>query len=349
MAITVCPVETGSISIIERFVDGLSREAKVRNLDTCIQTCTVARIRTRIEELARSGKPPTAGKCLLLVFPSRSQAPESETLSMMADLEDLGVQFRRAYADDPLKYSIPDQLPSMLLAAGGAPHRAPMRYLGNQVWTIGVDLAHWHGKSTSVLSLSLVDGDGLLAGAWTARQRRDETASAGALQLLLKECSERMHSLVEQPHVLVLRDGRMFENEDAELYRRILNVPLSLVEFRKRRNPQVIISMPEPEALREPFTAMIPGTRTLFIGTCPPRDDRSLIRVSKITWEEDWNGLELSPQELARLLFVSSSAPGLGLHPKHLPSALYWADGIAGASDNDLRFRGMGFRRLGSD
>ena len=63
-------------------------------------------------------------------------------------------------------------------------------------------------------------------------------------------------------------------------------------------------------------------------------------RVLKIWMKHGWDGMELGPQRLVHILFAQTLTPGLGLHARTLPAPVYWADGIAGASEKDLRFRG---------
>ena len=79
----------------------------------------------------------------------------------------------------------------------------------------------------------------------------------------------------------------------------------------------------------------------MFISTTPPSRENALANIFKVTWHPKRNRLNLESSEIAEILISSSAAPGLGLHPHHLPAAIYWADGIAGASDVDLRFRGI--------
>jgi hypothetical protein len=137
----------------------------------------------------------------------------------------------------------------------------------------------------------------------------------------------------------------MFENEDSNLYGGILESDVSLFEYRKRGNPQIAWFDRSHSQIREPLAALVPGASTMFVITAPPRDERTLPSVAKVTWRSKWNGLELKPSEIANILTASSAAPGLGLHPRHLPAPIYWADGIAGANEEDLRFVGVPVNR----
>jgi hypothetical protein len=84
----------------------------------------------------------------------------------------------------------------------------------------------------------------------------------------------------------------------------------------------------------------------MFLVSAPPRLDDQLPNVLKFAWDDGMNGLQLDAASIAELVTASAAAPSLGLHPHHLPAALYWADGIASASDHDLRFRGIPVSRV---
>jgi len=238
-------------------------------------------------------------------------------------------------------------LPSILIAAGGRPHRSPTSASGRPIWTVGVDLSHQTESPVSILALTLVDPDGGLVDAWTIKQQRDETVRIESITVLLANCRKRLASCDGAPNVMVLRDGRMFENEDGNLYSEVLKTHVSLFEYRKRGNPQIAWNGVGHSLIRKPLAALVPGASTMFLVTAPSRDERTLPAVDKVTWRPEWNGLKLKPSEIANILATSAAAPGLGLHPRHLPAAIYWADGIAGANEEDLRFVGVPVNRTG--
>ena len=343
--VTVCPLESVSEMVANRFVNKLRQANSQRNVDGTVRLANVIEITQRLTDMKRSGHAVATGRCVLFILPSQHEKPRPESLSLIATLEAAGIPFRRAYADDPVDFSIPDQLPSLVIAAGGRPHRSPAQVPGAPVWTVGVDLSHPVDSPFSILALTLVDPDGGLAGAWTRKQARDETVRGEALAVMLDLCRARLASCDQSPRVMILRDGRMFENEDSGLYRRGLGAPVSLFEYRKRGNPQIVRPGGVHASPREPLAVMLPGASTMFVVTATPRTEHALPSVAKVTWRPDWNGLDLDPPAIGRLLAASATAPGLGLQPRHLPAAIYWADGIAGASDGDLRFRGVPVQR----
>lgn len=298
-------------------------------------------IRTRLAQLQESGGVPQHGRCLMFLMRPKNEPHDPETLELMRALERAGVAFRRAYSSDPFEYSAASQLPSILMAAGGRAHRACAGVNGSDIWTAGIDLGHPKGGDASRLVLTLVDPEGSLAGAWFVHQRRDETARIGSLTGLLERCSKKLLGLTSDARVMVLRDGRMFENERAHVFAPYFPQGFTLVEFRKGHNPQMVFSRPEPHLPGEPLAACVPGTSTTFITTIGPRGAAMLPPVAKIVARPEANGLRLSSSEIVEVITRSAAAPSLGPLPHHLPAAIYWADGIAGKSDTDLRFWGV--------
>lgn len=340
-SLVVCPLESVAENDANEFARRLEKVSSQRNTRTKVRIVSPGQIKKRLLHLKATGGQVAEGHCILFILPSSRQIPRAETMSLFESLATKGVPYRRAYADDPLDYSIPDQLPSLLIAAGGRPHRSPTNLDRMPVWTVGVDLGHRTDRSVSILALTLVDPDGGLVGAWTKEQPLDETAHAESVSNLLVQCRHRLASCDGSARVIVLRDGRMFENEDGNLYRATLNTDVSFFEYRKRGNPQITLLAQTDLSIRNPLAATVPGASTMFIMTAPPRDECTLPAVAKVTWRPEWNGLNLQPSEVSSVLAASAAAPGLGLHPRHLPAAIYWADGIAGASGLDLRFMGV--------
>ena len=344
--VTVCPLESVSNQTVIRFMERIEQVARKRQAILKIKKTNVEAVSRRLNEISDSGDKVREGYSVLFILPGKKQKPNHETLALFERLREQGVPFRRAYADDPLQHSIPDQLPSLLIASGGRPHRSQTLVAGKPVWTIGVDISHNPGNTASVLEMTLVDPDGSLAGAWTKEQPRDETARVESTKCLLEFCQRKLSTFETDPRIIVIRDGRMFENEDSRLYQKIMGSNLSLFEFRKRGNPQIVNLEDHQVLVAQNQAAIIPGSNTMFIHTCPSRGDRILPKVFKITWRKEWNQLKLKPAQIATLLATSAVAPGLGLHPRNLPASVYWADGIAGVSPDDLRFAGVPFVRV---
>ena len=339
--ITLCALGSCGGAVISSFKARLQSAARQRHLSLRVKQSNTHAVFQRIKNIELGGGGVRDGHCVLFILPSKDETPSADILSLFLEMERNGIPFRRAYATDPLEYSIPDQLPSLLIAAGGLPHRSPTQFSDGPIWTIGVDLSHQLDSATSSLVLTLVSPAGALVAAWLKVQPRDETVRVSSITELLTCCQAKLDEFDPELNIVVLRDGRLFENEDGSLYGEILRAKVSLFEFRKRGNPQIVRSVQNPDLPGIPIAAVLPDASTMFITATAPRDDRSLASVAKVTWRDEWNGLRLKPNDIAKLLASSAAAPGLGLHPRHLPAAIYWADGIAGASDADLRFRGV--------
>ena len=346
--VSVCPLEEVRGDVADEFMERIKRAGDGRRLSVKVTKTSERKVKESLQAIQGSDESAREGSCVLFVLPKKVQACRSETIALFRSLEEAAVPFRRAYADDPLDYSIPDQLPSLLMAAGGRSHKSPTTASGKPVWTIGIDIGHRPERQYSPVVLTLVDPDGGLVSAWSKRQPRDETLRDHTISVLLEECS-RYLSDRRDASIVILRDGRVFENENIDLYNRMLGTNISVFEYRKRGNPQMLWANDARNAVREPLAAAVPGTTTLFVITAPARNDITLASVAKVTWRDEWNGLGLKPGEIARILAASAAAPGLGLHARHVPAAIYWADGIAGASAQDLRFWGIPVEQIGGN
>lgn len=339
-AVRICPVDGVAMRSAQEFAARFERAAAARHAPMQVRVVSRDNIQERLNALADTSAPPEQGRCVLFLMPDKQQIPATDTLTLFTQMEACGVPFRRAYMTDPHTYSIPDQIPSVLMAAGGRPHSSPLCIKDDPIWMVGVDLAHFPGQPESRLVVTLIDAEGRLAGAWVRAQRRDETARWATLRPLLEACRARMQALAHDRPIVVLRDGRRFENEHEQDYRRILGKGMAFLEFRKRHNPQMLAGCDPALPVAAPAACMLPGCNTLFVSLAPPKDARTLPAIARVTWNTSHGGPHLTPEEIARLLAAAAAAPGLGLHPHHLPAPIYWADGIAGQSTSDLRFAG---------
>lgn len=278
---------------------------------------------------------------LVLVLGDRQEEIQAETKQAMAELDRHQIPWRRAHADDDQQWSIRDQIGSLVQGLGGRSYRVCDDAVGQLPWSLGLDLSHRGHNNQSVLCGALIDPHGGLARAWVHRHVRNEQINKVALRRIMREAASLVWESDPGQGLLVVRDGRLFEREDQQFYRERLGVPVTLLELRKRKNPPVLIDGHLPNTPLSAFLADVPGGGHLaFLVTLPRKHRGSFDSVLKMYWREEWDGLGLG-DSLPRILMAQSLAPGLGLHPHYLPAPLYWADGIAGASDSDLRFRGQ--------
>ena len=246
--------------------------------------------------------------------------------------------------DDPFDHSITTQLPSILQAAGGWPHRTWLADESRRLpWSIGIDLSH---NDESTLCVSLVDQYGLRQGSWCSRHSRNEEIEEKSLRRLLQLATQVVRDRDDDPRILMVRDGRLFENEDHRFYRELLGMPVSLVEWRKYGNPQLFLwTSSGPQLPGRAIWAPVPNAYCGFLVPFPKRARST--HVFKVWWDKNWDDLRLGATGIAECLVALTFTPGLGASPglrgsrRNSPAPIYWADGIAGASDSDLRFRGQ--------
>ena len=189
--VTICPLESVSDQTIAHFSRGLKQAASTRHVGLRIIKASSKSILLRLAELTESGNGARKETCLFFILPHKKQPPKSETLAMFQRLRQARIPFRRAYADDPIQYSIPDQFSSLLTASGGCPHRAPTILDRVPLWTIGIDLSHKKNSPISRLVLTLVNPEGALVDAWMTSQPRDETVSSKSIRVLLNACAKK--------------------------------------------------------------------------------------------------------------------------------------------------------------
>lgn len=335
--VTVIPLDGAGLDDAAVVASHVKRAADARQACVDVATMEVERLEGHLAGAAES-VPIHRERVMLFLLPSKVRDVTSRSLELLGRLDELGIRYRRCYVDDDVRVAIPDQLPSLLQAAGGAPHAVNVRAGIRPVWSIGIDLAHGSGASRSRLAATLVDPRGALVESWIAEQRKDETANPVQLERILFHASGLVRELGSPGEVvLVLRDGRLFENESPRTYLEALGKDTSLLEIRKGRNPQVFTKSGLPTA---PCAFLVPDSNTIFVRPAPPRTSQGMPRVLKTSWQSAWNGLSLSPADVAQVLTQLALAPALGTHRIGLPVPIYWADGLAGASERDLRFRG---------
>ena len=167
--------------------------------------------------------------------------------------------------------------------------------------------------------------------------------AAYALQNIIRAAVSHIPEDSKVNGLLIMRDGRLFEKENHSFYRQGFGLPVSLIEVRKRRNPPILTGE-FPGIPVEPMFAELPqkyDSHVAMVVTLPAAKQKQFGQVMKIHWRDKWNELSLESRDIAAVITALVHAPGLGNKEHSLPAPIYWADGIAGASENDLRFRGQ--------
>lgn len=339
--INICPIDAVPTSKTLEFSRTLAAIMKERLCNPEIHTLDLDAVWNRVDRLTETIKVPRLGSCIVFLLPNQNYIISDSVKELWRSLEMLGVPFRRAYADDPFRFSVPDQAASIIEACDGTSHISSQRLGLVDVWSIGVDIGHDRLLRESRLCTSIVDPNGQLRCAWVATQRLDETPSNTTLAELLTACKNFLIAIDTSSNIVVLRDGRLFENERVETYFEVLGQKVTLLEVRKRGNPQIVLGEQLPKISDLISAGSVEGENTLFWSPKPSGRRNALPQVFKTSWREGWNRLEASHSEIAHYLISSTTTPGLGLKPRNLPGAIYWADGIAKTSVEDLRFRGQ--------
>jgi hypothetical protein len=281
---------------------------------------------------------------LWFLISDKSQPPTPKMTAVMERCDMLGIPWRRAHASDNFQWSITDQMPSVIQAFGHHLVRVGL----NQTplpWSLGFDISQRNTFSRACAAL--VDpGGNLMKSVTLDLLDKRENLDRSSIQRLVKSALAISYRFGPEDSLLIIRDGRLFESESADDYTDIFPGSISFVEFRKYNNPPMLVDQAPPQSPTVVWLNSSPEDWTGFLVTLPQCGKNEHDRVYKIHMKSSWNGIGLSQRTLAEILATLSMAPGLGLHPKALPAPIYWADGIAGASDTDLRFRGQIVTRL---
>jgi len=343
--ISICPLDGSSNSHVQDFKRLIKKTALARSARVNVHITDPKKVLSQLDDLitGQASRIPQKGKCVLFLLPDKQREISSLSKQIFELADRARVPFRRAYSTDNFDVSIPGQFPSLLTSAGGISHTANSNVRQNRLWTLGIDKSFPRGENRSVMAITLVDPAGGLKAAWiSSHSSRDETVHLEPLEKILVKCKDRLKEMDFSGEILILRDGRRFENEMYETYPETLKATVSFLEIRKRPNVQVFNHYGPKFQVRTPCAGTISDiTTTMFLSTTSPKSGLQLPRFMKVTWRDWENELQLSAKEIAKILITSAAAPNLGQDYQHLPAAIYWADGIAGRSDSDLRFRGI--------
>ena len=341
LEIRLCADEGVGGEILTHYGQLFEDEVEKREASPTVKCVTLAGLLKRLEELD-AGKPPKRGDVpILFMLADEERSPSARLKKAWTLMDRHRLPWRRAYANDNRTWSVADQVGSLLQGAGGLPHAVRLDGDESLPWSIGVDVSH--RKTFSRTAAALITPDGRLSGAWTVDGPRKEDIPRGTLRRLLEHAARGIPEAEPASGILVVRDGRKLEPEDADDYRCDLGAPVTLVEFRKRNNPPLLLDDAGAQP-SDPVVGWVPEARNESLGFAvlsEPSDASAFAKVAKLRMKKEWDGMHLGPQGLARVLAAQTLTPGLGLRKRMLPAPIYWSDGIAGASDADLRFRGQ--------
>ena len=323
------------------YADRAKREFEKRGVKAKIRPRDLRKLEERLRELDGGDAVKRRDVPILFMLARQESPPTDRLRRVMHDLERHDLPWRRAYATDDRTWSVAEQAASLLQAAGGHSHEVVLPAGARLPWSIGIDVSR--RDKTARVAAALINPEGRLVGAWTADQPRQENIDSRVLGRLLGAAANAVPAGKRADGILVVRDGRVFESECADDYRRDLGGPVTLVELRKSNNPSLLLgknSKLPVEPMTGWFKAAVGGSLA-FLVTLPRAEEGAFGSPLKLWMRRDWDGIRLGPEGVTRVLFAQTLTPGLGLQRRRLPAPVYWADGIAGASDKDLRFRGL--------
>ena len=344
MSIVIVPEDGVASAVATDFVDRVKTSCDQHKLTTKVYMVSADKLRRRLDDLQSGSSVQSTSAPVWFLLRAKNMSPSDDVVHSMEQLDRLGLRWRRAFADDEFQWSISDQLGSIVQAAGGRTYSIQFES-GRLPWSIGLDVSHGGGtRPYSTVCAALVDPTGNLVHAWKTEQPRNEAISAVAVRKLLLAATEYARAESKDAEILVLRDGRLFDRENADFYRDRLGTRVSLVEVRKRQNPLFLDEKLGASPVSASF-GIIPSTNqdtnVGFLITWPNSENKGFDTPLKIHWRDQWDGLSIGPKILPTILVALTAAPGLGLHSRTLPAPVYWADGLAAASSDKLKFRGQ--------
>ena len=255
-------------------------------------------------------------------------------------LDLLGISYRLFSLDNAAaKWSAFDQTGILVQAAGGIPYSIKLPILDQSAPFVflGLDLGHPRRLEKSWVVASLVDDSGQLLGYWRKQQKRDETLSDS----ILKELLTWFYLLLRKKYradyrLIIMRDGRMFENENLKNYSEVFGNNYSFVEVIKNPVPLMVNKL----ACAAAGTMCVPeNSKYFFLLTSRSKNHSEINLPLKINIVFD--GLELKREKIAHLITGLCHAPTLGLNPTRSPAPIYWSNGLAAINETNHQFSGI--------
>tara|TARA_Y100001934_G_C12364077_1_gene782423 strand:- start:1370 stop:2932 length:1563 start_codon:yes stop_codon:yes gene_type:complete len=265
------------------------------------------------------------------------------TQEFLQELTNSEVPFRLFSLDNDIqtmKWATFDMLPFLLELTGIYLYQ--LKHSINQdLVFLGLDLGHPRKRSSrSNVVATLLDSSGRLIQHKSIRQTRDETIRPESLKVLLGWFKEYKAKHFPQAKAVVIRDGRLFQNEHLRLYQKCLGEPFTFIEVMKRQSP-LILNHDGSQPVGVSYGISDCSYRVVLpSGNQMPNGFNHSFKYNVCR-----NDLELSTIELDTLLSELCYAPSLGLSPLRIPSPIYWSDGIAAISSRNHQFSGINLNR----
>lgn len=337
----ITSADAGSIGTL--LASGLRAAFSDLNITLGIQTYGTDRLQKSIRDFEAANQSPTPGHVALIGVEGKTGDPvPAEIEEILLRMDRNRIPYRLfSVNNDAIKWSTFDMAGILVQLAGGQPFRLnlPLPDRFDQPVFIGLDLGHPFKSESSILAVTVVDRYGRLIAYWTGDQPRDETifrpALEKALDYLWGVLAKRFPDGFEP---IVFRDGRMFENETLVPFEKRFGGMFTFVEIRKSRVPLFCNGF---DTVLPGTACRVPGSDELILLAHSSNTPNHLLNPIRVRIVRD--DLNIGDEQILQIITGLCYSPRLGLMPSRIPAPQRWADGLAGNSPTDHRFRGLHF------
>ena len=196
---------------VRDFADKLSSLLSARGLDFAPKFVDKSKLRARLIELKAQKMRPVRPPPVLLMLSSKSRGADQNLTGLFGLLDDSEIPWRRAYDEDDRRWSVRDQLASIMRAAGLESTHITLRNRPLP-WGIGIDLSHPSSDHSSICA-ALTDPSGNLAKAWIKSHAKSEKIKPKTLKELLANARTYIGERDQNAEILIIRDGRLTAKE----------------------------------------------------------------------------------------------------------------------------------------
>ncbi len=286
----------------------------------------------RVESLLTGAR---AVPVVLIALPGmRGDTPPPGALTLIRRLKTMGVSFQLCSTKSSPAYSRHGLAVSVLAKAGGRLYRCSSQLARHleESWLVGLDLGRGNRNRGKTVAMTLTDGSGGLRAFWRAKKGEDETVPKAVLEAGLTWVKEQAGG---EGHFIVLRDGTLPHNELLSTYRRVFEDRLTLVECVKSGTGLLHTPSGQPA----PGTLLFPeGSDYTLLYPCV--SPVAGVLTHPIKYRVAYDSMEVPVETVGSLLTALCHCATLSFQPSRLPAPIYWADGLAHVSEENLQFAG---------
>lgn len=303
--------------------------------------CSVSKALIEDHDQLEEWKSKTEGRnrvVLIALDGKKGDRPSQAAMDWMALLSGEGISFQLCSTQTNPTYARHGIACVILAKTGGLLYRIGAHSVPDlgEHWCIGLDLGIGGEYEGKIAVITLTDGFGQLCAYWRALKDTDETLSEDVLRDGLGWIVAKAESLAPGRKFLAFRDGIRPKHERLEVYADLLpQGKATLIEISKTGNPLFVDGDAPP--LPGSYGIAEQSDRIFLYPATAPQTDVLANTVKIFTAH---NELNYTPEQLCDVIVALCHAPKLSFQPCSLPAPIYWADGLAGLSNNNLQFAG---------